>query len=220
MAASTASSAAVPDEAQSTRSTSGCVATATSPSGPRRRASRRRTPASSAGRSIRARLGRHRRRPAGDSARPARRAASAFSPAASATTRSRSGCASTTASALCPIEPVDPRMAIALHAAARLTGSSSSDDVDRPARRTAAVDAIEHAAVAGNQRRAVLHAGAALEHRLEQIADDAERHDRTAPTSARAPSGTTGSHQAADDAPSRPRRTRSRRSRLRRSSSG
>ena len=40
-----------------------------------------------------------------------------------------------------------------------------------------AVDAIEHAAVAGNQRRRVLHAGAALEQRLEQIADDAERGD-------------------------------------------
>ena len=37
------------------------------------------------------------------------------------------------------------------------------------------VDAIEHAAVTGNQRRAVLHAGAALEQRLEQIAGDAER---------------------------------------------
>ena len=34
IAASTASSAAVPDEAHSTMSTSGCVATATSPSGP------------------------------------------------------------------------------------------------------------------------------------------------------------------------------------------
>ena len=48
----------------------------------------------------------------GRSARPARRSAPMFSPAASATTRSRSGCASTTASALCPIEPVEPRMAM------------------------------------------------------------------------------------------------------------
>ena len=38
-----------------------------------------------------------------------------------------------------------------------------------------AVDAIEDAAVAGDQVRRVLHAGAALEQRLEQIADDAEQ---------------------------------------------
>ena len=44
------------------------------------------------------------------------------------------------------------------------------------------VDAIEDAAVAGNQRRAVLHAGAALQHRLEQVAGDAERDD-AAPSS-------------------------------------
>ena len=43
-----------------------------------------------------------------------------------------------------------------------------------------AVDSIEHAAVAGNQCRRVLHAGAAFEQRLEQIADDAERDDRSA----------------------------------------
>ena len=46
-----------------------------------------------------------------------------FSPAASATTRSRSGCASTTASALWPIEPVEPRSRCA-----------SSGDLQVPAR--------------------------------------------------------------------------------------
>ena len=56
-----------------------------------------------------------RRRPrapiARDTSRPAPHAAPLL-PAASATTRNSSGCASTTASALWPIEPVDPRMAM------------------------------------------------------------------------------------------------------------
>ena len=48
------------------------------------------------------------------------------------------------------------------------------DVIDRAGEQPA-VDAIEDAAVAGNQRRRVLDAGASLEQRLEQIADDAEQ---------------------------------------------
>ena len=113
IAASTASSAAVPDDAHSTTSTSGCVATAIRPSAPRQRASPARRGRRAAGAQLVERRRRSPRRPAAaGTARPARRAARAFSPAASATTRSRSGCASTTASALRPIDPVEPRIAM------------------------------------------------------------------------------------------------------------
>src|SRR5436190_21934785 len=105
-------------------------------------------------------------------------------------TSSRSACASTTASALCPMEPVDPRMAM------RFTVTSEGARNRERAQRWSAralqalrssvlqhhvvdrggeeerVDAVEDAAVARNQRRAVLHAGRALQHRLEEIAGD------------------------------------------------
>ena len=58
------------------------------------------------------------------------------------------------------------------------------------------VDAIEDAAVTGNERRAVLHAGAALQHRLEQIAGDAERRRRRRRAARAARTGTAGSHHA------------------------
>ena len=102
----------VPDEAHSTRSTSGCVATATRPSRPgaatsrrRRRRARARSSSSAAPVAIaddarpvpRDLLGAARRRCRRRRGRPP---------------RSRSGCASTTASALVPIEPVEPRMAM------------------------------------------------------------------------------------------------------------
>ena len=57
-----------------------------------------------------------------------------------------------------------------------------------------AVDAIEDAAVPGNERRRILHAGAALEQRLEQIADDAQQDDdqpRHAPASPATTAGNT-----------------------------
>ena len=78
------------------------------------------TPTRSPRRGSRATAGRCRRRvrwrrsPAG-SARSARQALRRCRPAASPTTDSRSACASMTASALVPIEPVDPRIASALH---------------------------------------------------------------------------------------------------------
>ena len=81
------------------------------------------------------------------------------------------------------------------------------------------VDAIEHAAVAGNQRRAVLHAGAALQHRLEQIARDAER-DHASAEQRRAARAARRQPPGADDDEQRACRTRTRRSRPRPSSSG
>ena len=108
MAAITASSPAVPDDAHNTMSASGWVATPTRPSaagehgaGERRTAARNRSAASAVARATTA--GRYR------CACSASR--SALSPAASPTTCRRSGCASTTDSALRPIEPVDPRIA-------------------------------------------------------------------------------------------------------------
>ena len=119
MAASTASSAVVPVVAHSTRSTAGWVATASSPSAPLAECS---TPA---------------RTDAGTAARTAARPSSAatentrgrwrstcsasrdvLAPAARPTTSIRSGCAAATASALTPMDPVDPRIAMRLTRAA------------------------------------------------------------------------------------------------------
>ena len=110
IAASTASRPSVPDDAQSTRSTAGCVATATSPSRPA--SARSNVPTTP---------------PMRASARPPRRghadearlvARDLFGESIGvlarrkADDRRRSGCASTTDSALRPIEPVEPRIAI------------------------------------------------------------------------------------------------------------
>ena len=108
IAARTASSPAVPADAQITISTSGWVATASSPSGPATTVvaadpsvdRRRSIPAAVA---IAATAGRYRSICSASS--------EALSPAASAATCSREGCASTTASALRPIDPVEPRIA-------------------------------------------------------------------------------------------------------------
>ena len=122
--------AAVPAEAQMTMSTDGCVATATRPSAPvpttrrRRRAARRRA----AGRRRRPSPWRRRR---GGSARSARRAARRCRPPRARRPSGALGCASTTASALRPIDPVEPRMAT------RFT-SRSAGTGRRPAWRTAA----------------------------------------------------------------------------------
>ena len=120
IAASTASSAAVPDEAHSTVSTSSRVTSSISACGPARaqvevRAARRSAAAPAA-------------RPGGvgghaDGARPVALDLQRHAPRRSRrrrapTTSSRSGCASTTASALWPIEPVEPRMARRIGAAA------------------------------------------------------------------------------------------------------
>ena len=127
IAASTASSASVPDDAHSTTSASGCVATATRPSRPTAASvtsldhpsSRRSRSAARAVESAAIR-GRY------FAACCARR--SAFSPAARPTTSRRSGWVSTTASALCPIDPVEPRIETRFTAAPRHTGRTRCPD--------------------------------------------------------------------------------------------
>ena len=56
----------------------------------------------------------------------------------------------------------------------RLTSSVHQEDVEHRRREQEGVDPVEHAAVAGDQGRAVLHARAPLEQRLEQVAHDPE----------------------------------------------
>src|SRR6187549_1099391 len=51
-------------------------------------------------------------------------------------------------------------------------------DVEGRRREQQRVDAIEYAAVSGYERRAVLHAGSALETRLEQVSTDPQYDDR------------------------------------------
>ena len=104
IAASTASSAAVPDEANSTTSASGCVATSISPCGPL--------------------LGRQRRARRPVALAPARRAAPRCRRRRARRRAASCGCASTTASALWPIEPVEPRMAMPFMSAVQLPASS------------------------------------------------------------------------------------------------
>ena len=123
-----------------------------------------------------------------------------FSPAASATTRRRSGCASTTASALWPIEPVDPRMAMRFIEPVMIRTEVPDEDVIDGCGEQPAVDSIEHAAMARDQRTRILDAGAALQQRLEQVADDAERRQRwrrRAPANARRTAGQTRSARRA-----------------------
>ncbi len=172
-------------------STSGCEATATRPSrplpaivdavdraatasadrSPRRSPSPRRAAGSarSAPRAARRSRPRRGRRPAAD--RRARRRP-----------RARS----------VPIEPVDPRIAMRFM---RITRTFRNDVVDRR-REQQRVDPIEDAAVAGNQRRAVFDAGAALQHRLEQIAGDAERDDARGRGRRATRTGMPGTHHA------------------------
>ena len=78
------------------------------------------------------------RRCAAGSARSAPRAARRSRPAARPTTCSRSACASTTASALWPIEPVDPRMAMRFDRSHRVRAGVAQERCSRPAPRTAA----------------------------------------------------------------------------------
>src|SRR5688500_13825192 len=178
IAASTASSASVPDEAQMTISTSGWVATAISPS----------VPVSEASAVTFA-----------PNASACSRRRSPLDPAARPTTFSLSGCARTTSRVLCPIDPVDPRMArfFMIRAGstkqdpayfrsvgqvllfARLETVSDKHVVHRSPEKQR-VDAIQTTSVPGDDRGRVLHIDAALQQRLEQIADDADRRDREA----------------------------------------
>ena len=82
----------------------------------------------------------------------------------------RSGSRSTRSSVELPTEPVAPRMVTRLHPISRY--SSAAHDQQRGDRRDRhqPVEPVEHAAMAGQQVAAVLHAGAALEPAFEQIA--------------------------------------------------
>ena len=172
IAASTASSPAVPDEANSTTSTSGCVATATSPSA-RTRQSR------SARAASRAKSGLHLGHAAG----------------VAIAIVSGANCADLLDEARRVLpggqrddpQPIGMRGDDGERALADRSGRAENGDalhrrlqvphehVEDRRREQPAVDAIEDAAVAGDQGRRVLDAGAALEQRLEQIADHAER---------------------------------------------
>ncbi len=127
----------------------------------RQRDPRRRTPSSAAAAAPRASSagcisasasGRRAWRPYRDgAARPARRSRGTFSPADERDDLAGDPDApSTTASALWPMEPVDPRMATRFMWSGRL--EIASEDVEHGRREEPAVDAIEHAAVSGDQR--------------------------------------------------------------------
>ena len=99
-----------------------------------------------------------------------------------------------TSSALAPIEPVAPSTAIVFMA----ERDSSSADGEHGQRGEHAVQAIEHAAVAGEQRARILHAGLALDQAFEQIADDRSDDRQQAPAAPARPTG-----EPADPAASR-----------------
>ena len=96
--------------------------------------------------------------------------------AVSAATAKRSGCRAMTSSVESPIEPVAPSSADACASAHRR--KASAQQRRRRHRREQRVDAIEHAAVSGQQRAAVLHAGLPLQQRFAQIAHDRKRRER------------------------------------------
>ena len=82
-------------------------------------------------------------------------------------------------SVLRPMLPVEPRIATPHGALMRSRPNRTAQGV-QGRRRRHAVDAIQHAAVARQQRAAVLEPGGALEHALGQIADDREYPDGAA----------------------------------------
>ena len=179
--ASTASSAAVPDEAHSTMSTSGCDATSHRPSLP---APRHLPPASR--RAPRAACPSRRRSPsrpraAGNSSdllRPS--PPTLLAGGERRRPRRDRGCVRRPRRARSvPIDPVEPRMAMRFTCTVQ-TFRADVREVEHRRGEEQRVDAIEDAAVAGNQRRAVLHVGGALQHRLEQIAGDAGDDDAEA----------------------------------------
>src|SRR5581483_12230717 len=97
----------------------------------------------------------------------------------------RSGWASTISIAWRPIDPVAPRRATRFFIPPVLPGRGSSrstvpDSEDQVVRGRAGeeegIDPVEHAAVAAEQPPRVLHLHVALQHRLEQVADDGREH--------------------------------------------
>ena len=99
-----------------------------------------------------------------------------------------------------------------------LHATSAREQSRRPARRTGSASMRSSMPPwPGIRCRAVLHAGAALEQRLEQIAGDAETPRAAARSTAAAGGVTLGSQQRASERAGDRRRRRARRSRLRRS---
>ena len=97
-------------------------------------------------------------------------------------------------SVLRPMLPVEPRIAMPHRRAHAITPEPNRPSAYKRRRRRHAVDAVQHAAVPGQQRAAVLEPGRALEHALRQIADHredahraAERRRTAAPASQNAP---------------------------------
>src|SRR3954466_13173752 len=86
-----------------------------------------------------------------------------------------------TSSACVPIDPVDPRTATpTLPAPVIVTPSGDAEGhdqvVDRGEAEEDRVEAVEHAAVTGQDRAEVLETEVALEHRLHEVAE--RREDR------------------------------------------
>ena len=95
-------------------------------------------------------------------------------PAASATTRNASGCPARTSTAWRPIDPVEPIRATRRGSVAGPSRPSAEDgdDIQRDDRggEQERIDAIEHPAVARDQRAGVLGAGRPLEDGLGEVA--------------------------------------------------
>ena len=133
-----------------------------------RRAARR------AARAARASVGQHRHSAAASAgtARAARRRADAR---VRPTTSKRSGWRATTSSVLVPTEPVEPRMARRWRCVMVAHVTEADQRQRQREHRQQRIDAVEHAAVAGQQAAAVLGAGGALDQRFDQVADHAHR---------------------------------------------
>ena len=131
-------------------STSGCVATADQARRSRAAIARRPPGRRAAVEPPAAAGGRHRRRRAAGTRATCSANSAAFSPAASATDLQPVGVRRRRRRARCwPIEPVEPRMAMRFTASSQAGPEKHVEDRRREQQR---VDAIEHAAVAGDQR--------------------------------------------------------------------
>src|SRR3954452_6822041 len=97
-----------------------------------------------------------------------------FDPVARAVRRKASGCASRTSTVWRPIEPVEPRSATRSGPlpASRLASAKEGDDIERHdgGCEHERIDAVEHPAVAGDERARILRTCRALDDRLCEIA--------------------------------------------------
>src|SRR5690606_32284774 len=102
--------------------------------------------------------------------------ASTLLPAASTLARRRSGWRAMTSSAEAPMDPVAPSTATLRTAAPMSEAQHVLAQRERGQGRDHAIDAVEQAAMAGNQVAGILHAPVPLEQALEQVADHREQH--------------------------------------------